>query len=81
LIIGFISGSLGIVWPWKEKIFKTEAGNYLLDSKGHKITENYKRYIPDISQTETWATIAFIAAGIGLLLLIDYYGKDSKKQI
>jgi len=81
LIIGFISGSLGIVWPWKEKIFKAEAGNYLLDSKGHKIIENYKRYIPDISQTETWLTIAFITAGIGLLLLIDYYGKNSKKQI
>ncbi len=80
LIIGFISGSLGIVWPWKRKIFKIEEGAYLLDSKGHKIVENYKRFVPDVSITETWTAMAYIALGISVLLFIDYYGKRSEKQ-
>ena len=31
IIIGFITGSLGIVWPWKNKIFTTQNGEFLLD--------------------------------------------------
>ncbi len=79
IIIGFISGSLGIVWPWKRAIYKLENGNLLLDSRGQKIIENYKRYIPDTTQQETWIAIAFIFVGIGIVLLIDYYGKNAKK--
>ena len=35
IIIGFISGSLGIVWPWKKTIFLKEEGNlfWILSSK------------------------------------------------
>ena len=78
LIIGFISGSLGIVWPWKKKIFKMIDGHFALDTRGNRVIENYKRYVPDISQAETWMAIVFIFLGIGLLLGIDYYGKKSK---
>ena len=46
-IIGFIIGSLGVVWPWKKTIFKTNMdGEFILDTTGHKIIENYTRYIP-----------------------------------
>ncbi len=80
LIIGFISGSLGIVWPWKREVYKLEGDKFLLDSEGHKVVENYKRYLPDISDTQTWAAVAFILVGIGILLWIDYYGRNSKKN-
>ncbi len=79
LILGFISGSLGIVWPWKQAIYKLEDNKWLLDSKGNKIIENYKRLIPDMSQHETWIAIAYILGGISIVLWIDYYGKNSKK--
>ena len=78
IIIGFISGSLGIVWPWKRAIYKLENGRYLLDSTGQKILKNYERYLPDISETQTWVAVIFILIGIGILLLIDHYGKKSK---
>ncbi|MDX5583449.1 MAG: DUF368 domain-containing protein [Aureibaculum sp.] len=78
IIIGFISGSLGIVWPWKRAIYKLENGRYLLDSTGQKILKNYERYLPDISDTQTWVAVLFILIGIGILLLIDHYGKKSK---
>lgn len=80
LIIGFISGSLGIVWPWKREIYKFENDKYLLDSAGQKVVENYKRYLPDVSNTQTWIAIVFILLGIGVLLWIDYYGRKSKKD-
>jgi uncharacterized membrane protein len=81
LIIGFISGSLGIVWPWKKEVFKMENGHYLIDSTGNKVIENYKRYMPDISDAETWVAIAFILFGISILLWLDYYHRKSKADV
>ena len=78
IIIGFITGSLGIVWPWKKTIFKLENGTYLLDQKGNKIVENYERFIPDFSTKETWIATSFIIFGIALILIIDFYGKKRK---
>ncbi|MBJ2175813.1 DUF368 domain-containing protein [Aureibaculum sp. A20] len=80
VIIGFISGSLGIVWPWKRAVYKLDNGHFLLDSKGHKVIENYKRFIPDFTETETWLAITFMLLGIGIVLLIDFYGKNAKKK-
>ena len=81
LIIGFISGSLGIVWPWKKEVFKIENGVYLLDSEGNKVIENYRRYLPNITDTQTWTAIVFIILGIGIILWVDYYGRKSKRNV
>lgn len=78
VIIGFITGSLGIVWPWKETIYRKENGEFLIDSKGNKIIENYQRYFPEISLSETWVAIGFVITGIALILVIDYYGNKRK---
>ena len=81
LIIGFITGSLGIVWPWKNEIFKTENGQILIDSKGNKIIENYQRYIPDLSDSSTWNAFGFILFGIMILLALEWYGNSKKRLI
>ena len=73
IIIGFITGSLGIVWPWKNKMYVTDNGNFLFDKKGNKIVENYQRFIPELYSLETFLAIFFIFFGIGLILVIDYY--------
>lgn len=78
IIIGFITGSLGIVWPWKETVYLKENNTFLLDNKGNKIVENYSRFIPDFSNSETWFAIFYIVIGIGLILTIDYYGRKKK---
>lgn len=79
VIIGFITGSLGTVWPWKQTIYKiSDTNRYLLDQNGNKIVENYKRYIPDVFSSETWLAIAFIIFGFILIISIDYYGKNRK---
>lgn len=80
VIIGFISGSLGVVWPWKKTIFKTDsAGNEVLDSHGEKIIQNFKRYMPDFSAAETWYAAGFVLVGIGIILTLDWYGKRTRK--
>lgn len=78
-IIGFIIGSLGVVWPWKETLFKKKAnGNFILDSTGEKIIENYKRYIPELN-TDTYYAIAFIFLGIAMVLILELYGQKTRK--
>ncbi|RKR07088.1 putative membrane protein [Maribacter vaceletii] len=82
LIIGFITGSLGVVWPWKKTIYKTSSsGNILLDSNDKKIISNYERYFPNFEISETWWAILFIAVGIFILLGIDWYGKKRREAI
>lgn len=78
-IIGFIIGSLGVVWPWKETIYKLhDNGQFLLDSRGEKIIENYNRYKPELT-SETYYAIAFILLGIAIVLALEWYGKKTRK--
>lgn len=79
IIIGFITGSLGVVWPWKKTIYKTHLdGALAIDSNGNAIIINYERYIPNFAITETWWAFFFIIVGIFILLGLDWYGKNRK---
>ena len=81
VLLGFITGSLGVLWPWKRTIFKLdEAGNPLLDSNGDKIILNYTRHFPNMAEVETWWAILFILMGILVLLILDWYGNNRKKN-
>ena len=82
LIIGFISGSLGIVWPWKKPVYAKENDLTLHGLEGEMILENYKRYVPDANDTETWIAFGFILLGMAIVIGIDMYElkkKDNKK--
>ncbi|NRB58557.1 MAG: DUF368 domain-containing protein [Winogradskyella sp.] len=78
-IVGFIIGSLGVVWPWKKTIYKTtEDGSYLLDSTGKQIIENYVRYFPE-ANTQTFLAIAYIVLGILVVLGLEWYGQRTRR--
>ncbi|GAB5565083.1 MAG: DUF368 domain-containing protein [Winogradskyella sp.] len=78
-IVGFIIGSLGVVWPWKKTIYKTtEDGSYLLDSTGKQIIENYVRYFPE-ADTQTFLAIAYIVLGILVVLGLEWYGQRTRR--
>ncbi|PIA82227.1 DUF368 domain-containing protein [Gaetbulibacter sp. 4G1] len=78
-IIGFIVGSLGVVWPWKKTIYQiNNNGSFILDSTGEKIIENYKRFMPELN-SETLYAIAFIILGIVIVLALEFYGKKTRK--
>ncbi|TWO31829.1 DUF368 domain-containing protein [Seonamhaeicola sediminis] len=79
LLMGFIIGSLGVVWPWKQTIFKTDVdGSYQLDSRGEKIIENYERFLPELD-SETYIAIGFIVVGILIVLGLEWYGQKTRK--
>ncbi len=80
VIIGFITGSLGVVWPWKEKIFKlNSAGQVMLDNNGNKVIDNYARYFPDFHLPETWYAILYILVGIFIVLGLGWYENRNQK--
>jgi putative membrane protein len=70
-LTGFILGSLAILWPWKNQIYKLdEVGNFLLKD-GEKIVQGYTRYIPESFNTEVVITIALMICGIITISLIE----------
>jgi len=79
-IIGFIIGSLGVVWPFKTIIYKTNSANQLiLDSREQPIIENYRRYMPELN-SETMLSIFYMLIGIAIVLGLEYYGNKTKKH-
>jgi len=80
VIIGFIAGSLGVVWPWKEKIYDlSSSGNIQLDANGREIITDYDRYWPSEFSVETLMAILFIIVGILIVLSLDWY-QNVRKQ-
>lgn len=78
-IIGFIIGSLGVVWPFKETIYMlNQSGGFLIDSAGEKVIENYYRYLPELN-TQTYWAIFFTIIGITIVLTLDLYGQKTRK--
>ncbi|WP_194768343.1 DUF368 domain-containing protein [Tamlana sp. I1] len=78
-IIGFIVGSLGVVWPWKTTIYKIhENGEVLLDSRGQKIIHNYERFIPELV-LETYLAMGYIILGITIVLALVWFEQKNKK--
>ncbi len=76
-IIGFITGSLGVVWPWKEETYKlNSAGDLAFDVTGNRIVENYERYWPSITDSQTWIAIVIIGVGFVIVYLLDHYGNQ-----
>lgn len=81
IIIGFITGSLGIVWPWKRVVYSRKENVFLLDKEGNKIIKNYERFVPEIFSIETLLAIFFIFLGVALILVIDYYDRRKEKKV
>ena len=81
VIIGFIAGSLGVVWPWKEKKYDFDAlGQIELDANGREIIIGYNRYFPSDFNLDTILAIVFILVGAAIVLSLDWYDHQKKKN-
>ncbi len=78
-ILGFIIGSLGVVWPWKNKVYAISNGNYLVDRNGNYIVATYKRYLPELTADTAWA-VFYILVGIFMVLALEWYGAKTRKK-
>lgn len=78
LIIGFITGSLGVVWPWKTEVYQLDAtGNTILDISNNPILINYYRYIPNWTDSETLIALGMIAVGFCIVYFLDHHGNKA----
>lgn len=81
IIIGFIAGSLGVVWPWKEKIFQLDLmGQIQRDASGREIIVGYVRYFPSNWSTETIMAIVCMIVGVLVVLSLDWYHLYKRRQ-
>ena len=81
LIMGFITGSLGVVWPWKEALYRQDnLGDFVRDTNGEQIIENYQRYLPEMN-TQTIYAFLFIILGAAIVLGLEWYGNKRKQHI
>lgn len=77
ILTGFILGSLAILWPWKNVIYRhDEAGNVIL-KKGEALIQGYERFIPGTMTVEVWVAIIWMLVGIVSIWLIE---KAANKQ-
>ncbi len=73
VLTGFIFGSLGIIWPWKETLHKMNAaGEFILDRKGERIVSGYDWFFPATLSTEVIVAVAIIILGIISIWLTEY---------
>lgn len=78
-IIGFIVGSLGVVWPWKKTVYAlTNESKFIYDSTGQKIIINYERFIPNLN-SETYIAIMYIIVGVAIVLALEWYAQKTRK--
>lgn len=81
VIIGFITGSLGVVWPWKTEVYKHSSnGGILLDIKGSPILDNYNRFIPYSLTWENGLAFFFIIIGIIIVVGLGIYGDKTRAR-
>ncbi len=78
ILTGFILGSLSILWPWKNEIYRlNQAGDFILNN-GEKIVQSYSLYIPKSLNVEVGVAIGFIILGIFSIAMIEKFAQVKK---
>lgn len=86
LLLGFVFGSLLIIWPWKTTTYKLNDSGQVVNKKLEVVADackdgvvmSYERYMPEMNTT-TWITIAIIAVGAAAVLVLEKYGSKIKE--
>lgn len=72
VLSGFILGSLSILWPWKNTIYKTDSlGNLLTKDNGELVVQRYERILPSEFSREVLFAIVFVILGIVSIWLVE----------
>ena len=75
-IIGFISGTLMLVYPWKNKVYLyKEDGTPIVNAVGNLEFSKYDYYLPNFKDLETFTVLLTIILGATILFALDYYDK------
>ncbi len=71
MLTGFILGSLGILWPWKEPEYLTNAAGDFIMKHGEKVIARYSVILPQHMNLEVYAGIGFMILGIISIVVVE----------
>ncbi|HMM11337.1 MAG TPA: DUF368 domain-containing protein [Bacteroidales bacterium] len=80
LLTGFILGSLGVIWPWKEAIYMTNAAGELIIKSGKKVVEHYNLILPQQFGINEFLAVAVMVSGIVTIWLLEKYALAEGKK-
>ena len=76
LIIGFVTGSLLIIWPWKKVYINLDQTINSFDNL--EITNNYLRYLPDLNESSNIIALIWMLIGFLFVIYIEKYAARKK---
>lgn len=77
LLSGFILGSLGIIWPWKETIYALTATGEHVIKHGKPVIATYHMILPHQFNGEVIMAIVLMITGIISIWLIEKHATDN----
>ncbi len=72
LLTGFILGSLGLLWPWKNDVYLKDSLGNLIFKDGEPVLKGYEWMMPQQLNTEVIWAIVFILVGIVTIWATEY---------
>ena len=72
LIIGFVSGSLLIIWPWRK------VSNELVISEHNLTEDSFMKFMPDLKIFENLVALGLIILGCIFIIYVENYAKRKK---
>lgn len=78
LLTGFILGSLGIIWPWKNAIFMLNSTGEVLMKKGEPVVARYEMAWPTLD-TSFFIAVFIMLAGIASIWIIEKQAAKENK--
>ena len=77
VLTGFIFGSLGTIWPWKNPVYLMQDGAEVLKN-GKPIIQSYQMYFPQEFSAEVAIAIVLMAAGMAALWALERSSEKAK---
>jgi putative membrane protein len=79
VLTGFIFGSLGTIWPWKNPVYLMQDGVEVLKN-GKPIIQSYQMYFPQEFSAEVAFAILLMIAGMAALWALERSSEKAKTQ-
>jgi putative membrane protein len=72
VLTGFILGSLGVIWPWKNPVYMLDAAGQPLLKAGKPIVQAYEMAFPGKFGTEEFFAFGLILTGLLTIFAVEY---------
>lgn len=80
LLTGFILGSLGVIWPWKNTIYMTDTSGEIIFKSGKKLVERYEIMLPERFGTSELIAVGLMITGVITIWLLEKYALAEEKK-